>query len=193
MVEVLVSVALFSIVMVVALGALVSLSSAVKRAEALDTSTNNLAAALDAMSRAIRTGYVYHCGPGWTLPLSTQDCAGGDSRFTFQDGDNPSNQVTYCLVDATADAANCSGSTSCPSGDSCIVSRSKAGSAFVPLTSAEVNVSNLSFIVNGSAPGPGDLVQPKVTMLLVGTISLGGGVTSSFKLQTSISQHLYDQ
>ena len=191
LVEVLVSVALFSIVMVVALGALIALSSAVRRAEALDTATNNLSSGLDAMSRAIRTGNTYHCGPGGTLS-APQDCASSapSSSFTFQDGNTPNSQVTYCL--SNPGALTCNPSTSCGTG-SCTILRQKAGGPLVPLTSVEVNVSNLQFIVTGSAPTPTDTVQPRVTMSLVGTISISADITSSFKLQTLVSQHLYDQ
>jgi prepilin-type N-terminal cleavage/methylation domain-containing protein len=195
LIEVLVSVALFSIVMVVALGALVALSSAVKRAEALDTATNNLAAALDSMSRAIRTGTTYHCGSGGTLgtPADCPNLASSASSFTFQDSSNPSNQVTYCLSNPGANT--CNSSTSCGSG-SCTILRAKAvggGGASVPLTAPEVNVSSLKFIVTGSpSTGAGDYVQPRVTLLVVGTITINQNITSNFNLQTTVAQHLYD-
>ncbi|MEI7720215.1 MAG: type II secretion system protein [bacterium] len=193
LIELLVSVALFSIVMVVALGSLVALSSAVRRAEALDTSTNNLAAALDSMSRAIRMGGRYHCGAGGVL-TNPNDCptlATAAPSFTFQDGNTPNHQITYCLSDGAVGSHTCNISTSCGAGLLCTVLRSKDGGPFSALTSTEVNVSTLAFMVAGSSSG--DLIQPKVILLLVGTVSINKDTISNFKLQTSVTQYLYDQ
>ena len=188
LVEVLVSVALFSIVMVVALGSLVALSSAVRRAEALDTATNNLSSALDAISRAARTGSIYHCGSGGSLsaPADCPDATVGAPSFSFLDADGV--QVTYCL--SAPGALTCNTSTACGAG-SCSILRAKAGGSFVPLTAPEVNVTTLRFVVSGAPQG--DNLQPRAVMLLVGTIFINNGLTSDFRLQTSVTQHLYDQ
>src|SRR5437868_2432209 len=78
LIEVLVSVMIFSIVMTVALRALLSMSESDRRAEAMKSVINNLNFALDSMVRDIRTGYNYHCGTsGADLSTpGTQDCAG---------------------------------------------------------------------------------------------------------------------
>jgi prepilin-type N-terminal cleavage/methylation domain-containing protein len=56
LIEVLVSVMIFSVVMTVALGALLAMSQSDKQAEELKTVVNNLDFALDSMTRTIRTG-----------------------------------------------------------------------------------------------------------------------------------------
>ncbi len=61
LVEMIVALAIFSIVSVVALGALVKIVSANKKAQSLQSSISNLSFALDAMSRELRTGKNYHC------------------------------------------------------------------------------------------------------------------------------------
>ena len=175
LIVVLVSVALFSIIMVVALGSLVALSSAVRRAEALDTATNNISAALDSVSRAVRTGNTYHCGPGGDL-TSPLDCASASS-FTFLDSDTPPSRVTYCL--SSSGTLTCNTSTSCGSG-SCTVLRSKNGGPFIPLTAPEVNVTHLTFITTGAPAGDG--LQPKVTILLVGTITISAASSRKINL-----------
>lgn len=61
LVEMIVSLAVFSIVAVVALGALTKIVSANRKAQTLQTSITNLNFALDAMSRELRTGREYVC------------------------------------------------------------------------------------------------------------------------------------
>ncbi|MBP6858336.1 MAG: prepilin-type N-terminal cleavage/methylation domain-containing protein [Candidatus Pacebacteria bacterium] len=64
LVEMIVSLAVFSVVAVVALGALVKIVSANRKAQTLQTSITNLNFALDAMSREMRTGGAYTCEIG---------------------------------------------------------------------------------------------------------------------------------
>ncbi|MEK7641899.1 MAG: type II secretion system protein [Patescibacteria group bacterium] len=61
LVEMIVSLGVFSVVAVVALGALVKIVSANKKAQSLQSSITNLNFALDAMSRELRTGTTYFC------------------------------------------------------------------------------------------------------------------------------------
>ena len=131
---------------------------------------------------------MYHCGSGGSLnaPADCASLAAAAPSFSFLDADG--NQVTYCL--SNPGALTCNTTTTCVGG-TCSILRSKAGGAFVPLTSSEVTISTLKFLVTGSALGDG--LQPNVTMLVVGTIFINNGLTSDFKLQTSVTQHLYDQ
>jgi prepilin-type N-terminal cleavage/methylation domain-containing protein len=64
LVEMIVALGIFSIVAVVALGALVKIISANHKAQTLQASITNLNFALDAMSREMRVGNVYHCDDG---------------------------------------------------------------------------------------------------------------------------------
>src|SRR3989338_1985894 len=72
LVEMIVSVALFATVMLVSVGALLSLMGANRKAQALQSVMNNLNVALDGMVRSIRMGSNYHCGAGTFS--ATQDC-----------------------------------------------------------------------------------------------------------------------
>ncbi len=63
LVEMMVALAIFSIVAVVALGALVKIVSANHKAQTLQASMTNLNFALDSMSREIRVGTGYFCDP----------------------------------------------------------------------------------------------------------------------------------
>lgn len=197
LIEILVSVALFSVVMVVALGALLALSSATRRAEAINTAVNNLASALDTMTRNIRTGTEYYCGSGGA-GNNTNNCTLAP-QFTFLSADG-ANAVTYCLSD-NGSTCDYSGSTAaaltCATGKSCSILRcitakgSVCAGPYLPLTTPEINVSFLGFTVTGAARG--DQTQPRVTILMSGSIPVTATQTSTFNLQTTVTQRIYDQ
>ena len=91
-IEVMVSVAIFSVVMVVALGALLAMSQSDSRAELLKSAVNSLNFALDEISRTARTGTAYDCAA--VLPLSgspaPHDCTG-----------TPASSFAYIASDGT--------------------------------------------------------------------------------------------
>lgn len=61
LVEMIVSLGIFSVVAVVALGALMKIMTANQKAQTLQSAMTNINFALEAMSREIRTGYNYNC------------------------------------------------------------------------------------------------------------------------------------
>lgn len=78
LVEMIVSLGIFSVVAVVALGALVSIVSANKKAQSLQATITNLNFALETMSREMRVGFNYHCygSTSSIIPaLFPQDCS----------------------------------------------------------------------------------------------------------------------
>lgn len=204
LIEILVSVAIFSVVMVIALGALLSVSAGERKGETIKSVVNNLDFALESMSRTIRTGQYYHCNttnvPG-SGELTPQDCAAspGSSFFVFKSNDGTNPYVAYCLTDSSiwrTQSANLAGlSTTCGSG------------SYYQMTAPEVRITNLTFYVNGSltypsggsstcgSPSGGDCIQPKVVIAVTGYVALSdvGSTTSAFNVQTTITQRLYDQ
>src|SRR3569832_199477 len=62
LIEMLVSTAIFAIVMVIALGALLAMSESDRKAQSLKAVINNLNFSLDSMSRSVRTGTGLNCG-----------------------------------------------------------------------------------------------------------------------------------
>jgi len=183
---------IFSVVMTVALGALLAMSHSDGRAEALKQVVNNLNFALDSMSRTIRTGYNYHCGTSGS-DLSTpgpQDCSSGagSSYFAFKAADGT--LVAYCLTQGQLMRQRInSGSLSTNCADT---------SSFSPLTSTDVSLDSLQFIVQGSCSQTGsgcttDSIQPKVTILVTGTFTYSPTEKAQFHVQTSVAQRIYDQ
>ncbi len=194
LVEMLVSVALFSVVMVVALGALLFMSVAIRRAQAINSLINNLSSGLESMSRSVRTGTTYHCGAGGVL-TSPQDCVAPnpDSFFTYLAFDGT--PVSYCLSDPSSPptAPTCyadTPNTTCPVGMSCTILRSLNGSPYSRLTSPEVQIKFFGYYVEGALLG--DNKQPKATIIISGTVPVTSGQNSTFNIQTSITQRIYD-
>jgi prepilin-type N-terminal cleavage/methylation domain-containing protein len=75
LVEIIVSLGIFAVVATVALGALVKIIGANKKAQTIQATVTNINFALDAMSREIRVGRNYYCvsGPGSSFTRTTLD------------------------------------------------------------------------------------------------------------------------
>ncbi len=185
LIEMLVSVAIFSVVMVMALGALLSLSTADRKAQALKSAIDNLNFGLDSMSRSIRTGYGYHCGS-----FAGQDCSSGSNTFFFT---SSSNVVTAYQLSTDPAICNQTGAVGC------IAKWTATTNAWLPITSPDVIIKDLSawgsylFYVTGSTQGTADNRQPLVIVTLSGYAQVSSSQQSAFNLQTSITQRLYDQ
>ncbi len=168
LVEMIVSVALFAIVMTVAVGALLSLTAANKKAQAIQSVMNNLNITLDSMVRNIRMGTDFQCGG------TIGDCPQGSSSFTFTC--NP--QTVTCSSGGSSWTYSQCGSAIC---------RTSMGN----ITAPEVSISSLRFYVVGSVPG--DMIQPKVVIVVSGT---AGGqnvrTQTSFHIQASAVQRELD-
>jgi type II secretory pathway pseudopilin PulG len=179
-----VAVAIFAIVMMIGVGALLSLTETNRRAEAINSVMQNLNAALEGMSRAIRVGTVYHCQTSTTpdapAALATpQDCAsGGGQLIAFEPSggslsDN-TDQVAYRINTNTKQ-----------------LERSKdSGQTWLALTSPDVSIDTFNVYLIGSAPRP-DTTQPRLLMTVKGSAAIPGGRTQ-FTIQASVTQRIID-
>ena len=187
LVEMMVSVSIFAIVMTIALGSLLAMSESDRKAQTLKSVINNLNFSLDSMSRSIRTGQSFHCDTAQTPLSSPRDCSStAASSFAYLPA-NASVVTIYKLE--TANAALC-GQTTGPVG--CIARSVDGGFTYLAITSPEVYVSALNFYVIGAAESP-STIQPKVVILISGIVTVPATQTSTFNLQTSVTQRLYDQ
>jgi prepilin-type N-terminal cleavage/methylation domain-containing protein len=187
LIEMLVSTAIFTIVMVIALGALLAMSESDRKAQTLKAVINNLNFSLDSISRAVRTGSGYHCGTP-----SGGDCTTppGGTYFAFTSSDGTF--VAYRFENAITDSNS---ATVCGQGGTvgCLARSIDNGATWAAVTAPEVTITNVSFYLLGSGPTPGDTMQPKLTMLISGDVSVTGARQTVFNLQTSVTQRLYDQ
>ena len=186
LIEILVSVAIFAVVMVIALGALLAMSESDRKAQTLKSVINNLNFSLDSMSRTIRTGQNYHCNadvtsPSLTLPRECPGSAAGSIAFLS------ANNQTVIYRYETTNASMCGQLTGTVG---CITRSTDGGATYAAITASEVVVSSLQFYVTGATNAS---LQPKVTMLLQGQVQVSGTQTSTFNVETSATQRLYDQ
>lgn len=184
LIEMIVAVALFTVVMVVCVGALLSLVNANRKAQSLQSVMNNLNITLDGMVRSIREGSVYHgaggdasCGDtNYTTP---HDCPDGGTVFAFEPYGNTSSDQPWIYSFAV---------------DSSGVGRiykSENGGAAVPITAPEVSIQEMEFYVVGTTPG--DATQPKVVIVIKGTAGVAGSNTqTTFQIEATAVQRLLD-
>lgn len=175
LVELLVSVAIFSIVMMVAVGALLTMSEANRKAQALKSVMNNLNFAVESLSRSIRVGTSFHCGVSGSI-TAPQDCTGGSPYFAFESSTgDPASGVDQVVYRFTSNR----------------IERSvDGGGVFYPVTAPEVVIEDLRFYVVGA--GSADTVQPKVVITIRGYAGISARIRSEFNLQTTVTQRLLD-
>ena len=183
LIEMMVAVSIFAIVMMIGVGALLSLVDANRRAQAINSVLNNLNAALESMTRSIRVGTTYYCQTSATPPASsvlsqTQGCNGG-KLFAFEspqgDSSDPDDQVVYRLNGTQIERSL------------------NGGGTWVALTAPEVSIDSFDFYVVGaeSVSETGDTIQPRVLMRIRGSAPIPGG-TTEFNVQASVVQRILD-
>jgi len=182
LIELLVSVALFSVVMVIALGALLSLSVADRRAETIKSAIDNLTSGVDSMSRAIRTGYNYHCLSGGLAGVP-QDCVLGGDYLTFI---SATGAQVYYQLDTSSATCGQTGTIGC-------IERSTDGSIWYPITSPDLVIQNNGYLFHVLGAAQGDGIQPKVIITTSGIVQISSTASTTFHLQTTVTQRIYDQ
>ena len=184
LIEMMVAVSIFAIVMLIGVGALLSMVETNRRAEAIHQIMSSLNASVESMARSIRVGSVYHCeetnaSQAPATLAQTRDCnqATGGILLAIEssNGDRSSNadQVVYRLNGTKLERSLTSGSLN----------------SWVDLTSPEVTIESFKFYVIGSASGDG--IQPRVLITMKGSMTLPRGKTSLL-IQTTVVQRLID-
>lgn len=180
LVEMIVAIALFAVVMLIAVGALLSLTGANRKAQALQSVMNNLNIALDGMVRNIRMGTNYQCGGG----DAQGNCSGGGTFFTFKPNPDVSNASAWIYrFDSVG--------TYCGAHRIC---RSQDGTTYTAITAPEVSIDSGSvFYVVGAQAGDPSFIQPKVIIVVKGTAgALSLKTKTTFHIQASAVQRELD-
>ncbi|NBV76696.1 type II secretion system protein [bacterium] len=176
LIETIVAVALFSIVMLVGTSALLSLVSANRKAQALQSVMNNLNTGVDGMVRAIRMGSAIRCGgPSPTDP----NCPNGGSVIYFESyGGNKSSTLDDWMYSYNAAQRR--------------LERSQQnGSNPLAITAPEISIDSCTFYVVGATRG--DITQPKVLIVIKGTVAASDPrFRTSFTLQATAVQRSLD-
>jgi prepilin-type N-terminal cleavage/methylation domain-containing protein len=173
LIEMIVSVGIFTIVMTIAIGALLVVYDTYRKTRTLKNAMDNVNIATESMIKKIRTGDNFKClVPGQNPCLWL--------RFTGKD------QIAY----EYAKYVNGVGVKKCkiptPKDYSCLSSQT-----FQPVTSADVEIKGLSFYLYGLED---DFVQDSVTVTISGFANIPGKTQfdSNFRVQTTVSKRLLD-
>ncbi|HEY4487604.1 MAG TPA: type II secretion system protein [Candidatus Paceibacterota bacterium] len=178
LVEMIVAVALFAIVMVVAVAALLSLTAANRKAQAIQSVMNNLNITLDGMVRNIRMGVDYDGSGDCSSNKGggPNDCTSGGSTFEFTC--NPATAV--CSPTQSTWTYSACGSAICKNGSE--------------VTAPDVTIDDILFYVVGTNSGDtGNTIQPKVVIVIKGTAGAQNVRTrSEFHIQATAVQRELD-
>jgi type II secretory pathway component PulJ len=175
LIELIVSISLFIVVSLISIGGLLAIVEANRKSQSFKTVVNNLSFGLESLSKTMRVGNTYHCGSGGSIN-DPQNCPGGDSFIAYErSGGTPgdsSDQIVYRLNSNTIERSTDGGGT------------------YLSVTSSEVEVTDFSVYVFGSAPSDG--LQPRVLIIIRGNVDLGKNARTEFNIQTNISQRDLD-
>jgi len=175
LIEILVAVAIFSMVMLVAVGALLTMIDANRKAQSTKSVMNNLSFALESMARNARLGTDFHCETDLT-PTNVEtplDCPTGGILFAFEGQfgvPGAGDQFVY-IYNGTQ-----------------IERSTDGGLNFIPVTASEVIIDDLTFYVAGSENGG----QPRVVITIQGRAGLDERVQTTFRIQTQATQRVID-
>ncbi len=165
LIEMIVAVSIFTIVVFISIGALLSISDANRKANILRSVMDNLNFAMENMARSVRTGNGYLCN-------GVGNCSGGKDNFTFTNQEGK--PVTYSFYETNGKGT---------------IEISKNGGNNLRITSPEVDIDKLTFYVSGVGT---DGKQPKVTITIIGTAGIKDKFKTSFSIQTTVSQRVVD-
>lgn len=180
LIEVLVSLSIFTIVMTISVGSLMVLINANAKAQNTQSVLTNISYALDSMTREMRTGSDYFCGQVSALPTSgitTRDCVSGDVAFSFNEGgDSLTGTASSRRIGYRLNAGS--------------IERRLGDGSWAPVTSPDIDVTELRFYSSGTTRG--DSVSPTVTLYLKGVAGENDGSQGTFNIQTTVVQQLLD-
>lgn len=210
LIEMIVSLAVFSGVITIAVGALLVLVASNDQLQGEQSVMTNLSFALDSMTREIRTGTAYYC------ESRTNYSAGGPNNI-FRGGNNLDGIVGTDTQDCHTGRSNPSwalhgltfieGGNSISGADNSRIlyfHDSDAGQLFrrigtedpVPITSSGIFIHEAEFYVTGSEPQSGGsgshYDQASVTIFIEASATSTAPTNERYQIQTSITQRTLD-
>lgn len=192
LVELIVSMALFTIVVFITTSAFFNITQLYKKASATRAAMDTLSIAMESMARNIRIGDTYHCitgseylnmyphypsrnpplsGPYYSK-LTAQDCSSGSDGILFYVPDNSTEGVMLMGYALSSPPLY-------------IILGRGAGTCCSWVTETNLHISNLKFYVTGAA-GAG-ASQPRVNIMVQG-YALSDPDKTKFSVYTSVTQ-----
>lgn len=183
LVEIMVATSIFMMIMLVALGALITSSDTAKKSQALRSAMDNVNFAMESVVRSLRSGTDYTCitSGSFILPGSpAPDCPLGTSggiAVVFTPAKHVTPRDTAYVLNTRVDGTQ-------------VLQRCYLSNPCVDIVSPNVDIETLTFFVNGShseTNAPDDKTQPSVYILVKGSVTFKGQ-SNSFAIQTNVSQ-----
>jgi len=180
LIELMVSIALFSVVIVIALGSLMMVINASRKAKTIKTIVNNLHVAIEGMSREIRVGYDYTSGATiGNLVDSDGGEDGNNNSIGFHTKKNRPGHETWGLYKLE------NGKIMRWINESAAGSDGRNDGGWLSITTDNITVNKLEFRVAGTDNN--DDIQPRVMIIIEGTAKIEKFETE-FNIQTTVSQ-----
>lgn len=187
LVELLVSLALFIVVLTMAVGSLLVLINANAKAQNIQSAVSNVQFALDSMAREIRTGSAYYCSTSASTNMvggydQTSDCNKGLYLSIIEGGESltsggQNGRLAYRYNSALHN-----------------IERKIGNGSWVALTDPGVSINALHFNVANSLVGlqSGSPRQANVTIYISGSVAGVANTDTSFTLQTTVTKRVID-
>jgi prepilin-type N-terminal cleavage/methylation domain-containing protein len=183
LVEMMVAIAVFSIVMITAMSALLNVVDANNKARAIKTAINNVSFALEGISKDMRMGTDYNCGSG---SEPDGDCLSGGNIIKYrsiradEETIGPLTQYKYVYYKFDNDQLE-----ECLEKDGLVCNYN---GPFTPITSSEVKIEKAVFYVLGTDNTLSPKPQPRLILTVSGRAGDKEKISTEFDLQTSVSQ-----
>jgi len=184
LIEMMVSLSIFTVVMTVALGALLAVIDANKKSQATQSLMTELNFALDDIARNARVGTNYRCRNNTGInnigrPRSCGDNNGG-ILFAFESSQGDPNsdldQYVYIFEDNTIKKSTRGG---------------RAGS-YTNMISDNIQIDDMEFRVTGARGISSNDLQPRALILISGTAGTQDKTRTEFNIQTTITPRILD-
>ncbi len=180
LIEIMVSVSIFSIIIFIVIGSIMTVFNESRKSQAMQTVMDNLNSTVESMTRTIRFGSTYHCDINSGDINTTQDCgtSGAPVAAANSFAVKFNNVVNIFKLDP---------------GTGRIQQSRNGGASYYYITGSDLVIDKLMFYVSGTTNySGGDTRQPLVTIVIEG--HSGSKVESqySFSMQTSVSQRVFD-
>jgi prepilin-type N-terminal cleavage/methylation domain-containing protein len=184
LVELLVAIALFSILVSIAAGGFVRALRSERQVSAMISAESNISIALEEMTREMRTGYLFCHDPNSISPTPACGCSSpnGQTPWTCQGIEfyNANGEkVDYALEGGLLERSD-----SAEDGSGGVLG------AFAPLTSQNVSTTHLSFVLFGNLEN--DYWNPRITVAVGVEPNDNSVAWSEANLETTVSARSFD-
>ncbi len=208
LIEIIVSLAIFTVVAVVAVGAFLKIIDANKKAQTLQTAMNNINFALESMVREIRVGSNYYCYqdvsgtinfPITSVTNTSCATASAYNAVAFKSADkgvyssgHPGETCNlvhaYRYVSSTGYVEKAE-QKYCDDVVGLGTTQQTGYAPFFELTASDLKIDKFTIKVDSLSPASPNAIQPKLFILISGH-SGSGKSASYFNVQTSASQRI---